>query len=349
MIPFSKQIIYNAISNELKREGQVYFVHNKVESIYSISEMLQEICPDARIVVAHGQMNERDLESTMLKFLEHKADVLVATTIIENGLDVPLVNTLIVNQADKFGLAQLYQLRGRIGRSSRQAYAYLLVPQGKVLSSLARQRLSALKEFSELGSGFKIAALDLEFRGAGNILGGQQHGHINDVGFDLYCQMLERSIQELQGKEFLPEIQTQINLKIRIKIPPEYIPNENQRLSTYKRISIMIEQSEINALRDELEDRFGPVPEEVEQLIEYTRLRRLAEKALVQSIEKVRGGILIKFNPKTPISPQKLVETVSSYPGLSVSPSGYLTLYSDGITQKERLHSVRTLLHELLY
>ena len=348
VIPFSKQIIHNAISNELKREGQVYFVHNKVDSIYSISEMLQEICPDSRILVAHGQMNERDLELTMLKFVEHKADILVSTTIIENGLDVPLVNTLIVNQADQFGLAQLYQLRGRIGRSNRPAYAYLLVPQNKVLSSIARQRLSALKEFSELGSGFKIAALDLEFRGAGNLLGGKQHGHINNIGFDLYCQMLERAIKEAQGEELLPETQTQVNLKIRIKIPPEYIPNENQRLSIYKRVSLITEQSEIDFLRNELEDRFGPVPDEVEQLIEYTRLRRLAGKALVQSIEKVKEGIIIKFHDKTPIRPQKLVETVSSHPGLSLSPRGYLTLYSDSITQEDMLNSVRIILNELI-
>jgi len=348
VIPFSKQIIHNAISTELKRDGQVYFVHNKVESIYSISRMLQEICPDSRILVAHGQMNEQDLELTMLKFVEHKADILVSTTIIENGLDVPLVNTLIVNQADQFGLAQLYQLRGRIGRSNRPAYAYLLVPKDKVVSSIARQRLSALKEFSELGSGFKIAALDLEFRGAGNLLGGQQHGHINNVGFDLYCQMLERAIKEAQGEEFLPEIQTQINLKIRIKIPPGYIPDENQRLSIYKRVSSIVGQSEINSLRDELEDRFGPVPNELEQLINYTRLRHLAEKALVQSIEKTKEGIIIKFNDKTPIRPQKLVEIVSSYPGLSLSPRGYLTLYSDSITQEDMLNSVRVILNDLI-
>jgi len=180
------------------------------------------------------------------------------------------------------------------------------------------------------------------------LLGGKQHGHINNIGFDLYCQMLERAIKEAQGEELLPETQTQVNLKIRIKIPPEYIPNENQRLSIYKRVSLITEQSEIDFLRNELEDRFGPVPDEVEQLIEYTRLRRLAGKALVQSIEKVKEGIIIKFHDKTPIRPQKLVETVSSHPGLSLSPRGYLTLYSDSITQEDMLNSVRIILNELI-
>ena len=176
-------MIHSALEQELARQGQVYFVHNRVESIYSVASMIQRICPQARVLVAHGQMGEKDLESTMLKFVRHEADVLVSTTIIENGLDIPLVNTLIVNRADRFGLAQLYQLRGRVGRSNRLAYAYLLTPPDKALSGVARQRLAALKEFSDLGSGFKIAALDLELRGAGNLLGGEQHGHIDAIGY----------------------------------------------------------------------------------------------------------------------------------------------------------------------
>ncbi len=347
VLPFSRQIIQNAIRHELERQGQVYFVHNKVESIGSIGLLVREICPEARLLVAHGQMNERQLESTMLKFLRHEADVLLSTTIIENGLDMPLVNTMIINRADQFGLSQLYQLRGRVGRSNRRAYAYLLIPPRETLSGVARQRLAALKEFSELGSGFKVAALDLELRGAGNLLGGEQHGHINTVGFDLYCQMLERTIRELEGQEALPEIQSQINLRVSVKIPPDYIPDENQRLSTYKRISSLKLGSEIDALREELEDRYGPVPEEVERLLDYMRVRRLAEKALVQSIERDRHGIAIKFHQETPIHPHKLVDTVSTYPGLSVTPEGVLRLASAGISQGEVLSSVRTLLREL--
>jgi len=347
VLPFSRQVIQNAIRNELERQGQVYFVHNTVETIDSIAALIRDICPEARLLVAHGQMKEKDLEATLLKFLRHEADVLVSTTIIENGLDIPLVNTMIVNRADRFGLSQLYQLRGRVGRSSRRAYAYLLVPPRETLSGIARQRLAALKEFSELGSGFKVAALDLELRGAGNLLGGDQHGHVNAIGFDLFCQMLERTIRELQGQEVLPEIQTRIDLKVSVKIPPDYIPEENQRLSVYKRISSLKLDSEMDALREELEDRYGPLPEEVERLLDYMRVRRLAERILVESMVRDRQGIAIAFHPRTPISPHKLVETVSSVPGLSVSPGGQLRLRSAGVSQGEVLSSVRALLGEL--
>ena len=347
VVPFSKQVIEKAIQQELERAGQVYFVHNKVESIYSVAAMVQRMSPQARIVVGHGQMGEKQLEATMLNFVRHQADILVCTTIIENGLDIPLVNTIIINRADRFGLAQLYQLRGRVGRSSRRAYAYLLVPPDKTLSGVARQRLAALKEFSDLGSGFKIAALDLELRGAGNLLGGEQHGHINSVGFDLYCQMLERTIEEMRGQEVLPEIQTQINLKVGIRIPPQYIVDENQRLSTYKRISSIKYDSEIEELRNELEDRFGPVPSEVESLIDYVRLRLVAEKALVHSIERERDGVAIKFHERTPVAPQRLVETVSAYPEVSLTPSGTLKMQTVGLAPRELFSSVRNLLLEL--
>ena len=347
VLPFSHQVIQNAVRNELERQGQVFFVHNQVETIDSIAALLGEICPEARLLVAHGQMKEKDLETTLLKFLRHEADVLVSTTIIENGLDIPLVNTMIVNRADRFGLSQLYQLRGRVGRSSRRAYAYLLVPPRQTLSGIARQRLAALQEFSELGSGFKVAALDLELRGAGNLLGGEQHGHVNAIGFDLYCQMLERTIRELQGQEVLPEIQTRIDLKVSVKIPPDYIPEENQRLSVYKRISSLKLDAEMDALREELEDRYGPLPEDVERLLQYMRVRRLAEKTLVQSMERDRQGIAITFHPRTPIPPHKLVETVSSVPGLSVGPGGQLRLRSAGVSQGEVLSSVQGLLGEL--
>jgi len=347
VVPFNKQVMEKGIRQELERNGQVFFVHNKVESIYSVAAMVQKISPQARVVVGHGQMGEKELEATMLKFVRHEADILVCTTIIENGLDIPLVNTIIINRADRFGLAQLYQLRGRVGRSSRRAYAYLLVPPDKAISGVARQRLAALKEFSDLGSGFKIAALDLELRGAGNLLGGEQHGHINSIGFDLYCQMLERTIEEMRGQEVLPEVQSQINLKISIRIPPQYIPDENQRLSTYKRISSIKSDSEIEELRSELEDRFGPVPLEVEGLIDYVRLRLVAERVLAQTIERERDAIVIKFHDKTPIAPHRLVEVVSTYPEVSVTPAGALKIQTGGLASREIFSSVRNLLLEL--
>ena len=347
VVPFSKQVIQNALQQELTREGQVYFVHNRVESIYSVASMIQKICPSARVLVAHGQMGEKELETTMLRFVNHEADILVSTTIIENGLDIPLVNTLVVNRADRFGLAQLYQLRGRVGRSSRPAYAYFLTPPDKAVHGVARQRLAALKEFSDLGSGFKIAALDLELRGAGNLLGGEQHGHIDAIGFDLYCQMLERTIEEMRGSVELPEVQTHINLRVTVKIPEAYIPDENQRLSTYKRISSLKLDPEIEDLRSELEDRYGPPPREVESLMEYVRLRLLAEKVLVRSIERERDGVAIKFHEKTPVQPKKLVDLVSANPEVALSPSGVLKLQSPGLMPTEIFSSVRGLLLEL--
>ncbi len=309
--------------------------------------MLQKICPQVRIVVGHGQMNEKELENSMLKFVRHETDFLVSTTIIENGLDIPLVNTIIINRSDRFGLAQLYQLRGRVGRSNRRAYAYLLIPPDKALPGEARQRLAALKEFSDLGSGFKIAALDLELRGAGNLLGGEQHGHINAIGFDMYCQLLERTVEEMQGQEVLPDVQTQINLRITVKIPMEYIPDETQRLRTYKRVSSMKSDAELEELRLELEDRYGPLPPEVESLLEHARLRLIAERMLVQSIERERDGITIKFHDHTPITPQRLVETVSSNHGVTLTPQGVLKVRTTGLQHSGIFSFVRGILQEL--
>ena len=227
------------------------------------------------------------------------------------------------------------------------AYAYLLTPPDKALSGVARQRLAALKEFSDLGSGFKIAALDLELRGAGNLLGGEQHGHIDAIGFDLYCQMLERTIEEMRSGAETPEVQTQINLRVTVKIPETYIPDETQRLSTYKRISSLKLDSEIEDLRGELEDRYGALPAEVESLMDYVRLRLLAERVLVKSIDRERDGIAIKFHEKTPVQPQKLVELVSASPGVVLSPNGVLKIQSAGLMPNEIFPSLRSLLLEL--
>jgi transcription-repair coupling factor (superfamily II helicase) len=347
VVTFSRKVIQTAIDQEMERGGQVYFVHNRVENIYTIAAMIQEVCPKVRIVVGHGQMDEKSLESAMLQFVRHEADVLVSTTIIENGLDIPLVNTIIINHADRFGLAQLYQLRGRVGRSSRRAYAYLLVPWDKLLTGEARQRLAALKEFSELGSGFKIAALDLELRGAGNLLGGEQHGHINAVGFDLYCQMLERTIEELKGSQPLPEIQTQLNLKIPIKIPSDYIPDENQRLRTYKRISSLKSDAEVSLMRGELEDRYGLLPDEVENLMEYARLRMVSERCLVTQIERLKDSVIIQFHEKTPVDRKRLVEVISREAGISLTPDGNLKYRPSIANSRELLPVLRSLLLDL--
>src|SRR5438874_3540351 len=255
---YDEKLRKRAIEHELERGGQVYFVHNRVESIYEIAAKLQELAPRARVIVGHGQMSEHELESVMLKFIRHEADVLVATTIIENGLDIPLCNTILINRADRHGLSELYQLRGRVGRSNRRAYAYLLVPAEAELTPLARRRLAALQEFSDLGAGFKIAALDLELRGAGNMLGGQQSGHIDAVGFELYTTMLEKTVREIKGEQVADEVEAQLNLGLNIRIPAEYIAEENQRLRFYKRVAGVESEAVLSDVRYELQDRYGP-------------------------------------------------------------------------------------------
>src|SRR5204862_3244728 len=237
VVQFSDSVIKSAIELELSRGGQVFFIHNRVETIETIAALVQRLVPQARLAIGHGQMNEKQMERVMLDFIDHKYDVLVATTIIENGIDIPRANTIIINRADNYGLSQLYQLRGRVGRSNRRAYAYLLIPNEQELSPIARRRLAAIREFSDLGAGFRIAALDLELRGAGNFLGGQQSGHMDALGFDLYTQMLERTVAEVRGEAIEDEVSVSINLGVDVAIPEDYIEEMGQRLRTYKRVS----------------------------------------------------------------------------------------------------------------
>jgi transcription-repair coupling factor (superfamily II helicase) len=322
--PFQEDLVQRAIETELAREGQVYFIHNRVESIYSLAALVSKLVPKARVVVAHGQMGEKELEAVMLKFIRDEADVLVATTIVENGLDIPRANTILINRADRLGLAELYQLRGRVGRSSQRAYAYLLVPPKEILSDIARKRLAAMKEFSELGAGFRIAALDLELRGAGNMLGRQQHGHIEAIGFDLYCQMLERAVAKLKGEDVTPELRTTLSLGFDVRIPQEYIPSENLRLRTYKRISSISTEAEKQDVRKELEDRFGALPRSVENLLEYATLKSMSERLRISSVERQGSRVAIRFYPETTLDPAKLVSVVRSRKGIKLDPSGVL-------------------------
>ncbi len=319
-------LIRQAIEHELERGGQVYFVHNRVDSIYEIAARIQELVPSARVLVGHGQMPEKELEQVMLRFMRHQADVLVATTIIENGLDIPLCNTILVDRADRFGLSDLYQLRGRVGRSNRRAYAYLLVPRGAELTPVARRRLAALREFSDLGSGFKLAALDLELRGAGNLLGGEQSGHMEAVGFELYTSMLESTVRELQGESAPAPVTTQLNLGLPIRIPPEYIPEENQRLRMYKRVANVETEAQLGDVRAELEDRYGPVPPPVCNLLEYAVLKLLAGRLGVAAIDRKRDLVILQFSPSAAIHPEKLAQLVASERGAQFSPAGALRL-----------------------
>ena len=322
--PFGEDLVRRAIETEMSRDGQVYLIHNRVESIYSLATLVQKLVPKARVVVAHGQMGEKELESVMLKFIRDEADVLVATTIVENGLDIPRANTILINRADRLGLAELYQLRGRVGRASQRAYAYLLVPQEGLLSDIARKRLSAMKEFSELGAGFRIAALDLELRGAGNMLGRQQHGHIEAIGFDMYCQMLERAVSKLKGEDAAPDLRTTLSLGFDVRIPQDYIPSENLRLRTYKKISSIATEAEKQDIRKELEDRFGPVPQTVENLLEYAVLKSMAERLRISAVERQGNRVAVRFHPETTLDPATLVQVVRSRSGIKLDPSGVL-------------------------
>jgi transcription-repair coupling factor (superfamily II helicase) len=321
IVKFSTDVIAAAIREELAREGQVYFVHNRVESIYSVASLVQRLVPEARVAVAHGQMPETELEKAMLAFVEGRADVLVATTIIENGLDIPRANTMVVNRADRYGLAQLYQLRGRVGRSDRAAHAYLLVPPDTVLSEIARKRLAAIREFSDLGAGFRIAALDLELRGAGNLLGGEQSGHIQAVGLDLYVKLLEQTILELRGQPPSEAPRAALHLGLEMRIPESYVPETHQRLGLYKRLSEVRSPAEIEALRAEVRDRFGPLPREVEGLLVYAGLRPRAEKAKVSQVDALGGRLVVRFAPEFPLD--SLPALVRAVPGSTLTPQAF--------------------------
>jgi transcription-repair coupling factor (superfamily II helicase) len=344
---WDEKLIQSSIEQELDRGGQVYFVHNRVESILEIAAKIQSLVPRARIIVGHGQMSQGELEKVMLKFMHHEADILVATTIIENGLDIPLCNTILINRADRFGLSELYQLRGRVGRSNRRAYAYLLLPAEIELTPIARRRLAALKEFSDLGAGFKIAALDLELRGAGNLLGGEQSGHIEAVGFELYTQMLDRAVREMKGEAAAEEAETQLNLGLNIRIPMDYIREENQRLRMYKRVAGVENESQLKDVRAELKDRYGEPPAAVRHLLEYATLKLLAVRVGVTGVERKREMVTIKFRQNALIDAEKLARFVSSQRGAQFTPDGVLKFAMRASGAEGILQTIRDLLEEL--
>jgi transcription-repair coupling factor (superfamily II helicase) len=320
VVKFDAPVIERAIRSELARGGQIYFVHNRVESIFSIGNLLQRLVPEARMAIGHGQMGEEELERAMLGFVEGRYDILLATTIVENGLDIPNANTIIINRADRYGLAQLYQLRGRVGRSDRAAYAYLLIPPQESLSPVARKRLAAIKEFSDLGSGFRVAALDLEIRGAGNLLGGEQSGHIDAVGFEMYTKLLEETIRELRGEELEEETRATVNLRVDLKIDPAYIHDMNQRLTVYRKVASARTEEELGTVLDEVRDRYGPPPDSVLNLAEFGRIRIRADKLDVESIDREGRLIVIKFRPNARIDGLRMVKVVGGFPGAVLVP-----------------------------
>jgi transcription-repair coupling factor (superfamily II helicase) len=323
---FDTELIRAAIEQEIGRGGQVYFIHNRVDSIFSRAAMLQELVPNARIGVGHGQMDEAELERVLLGFMRHEYDVFVSTTIVENGLDIPLANTIVVENAERHGLSELYQLRGRVGRSNRRAYAYLLVPQDTELSEISRKRLAALREFSDLGAGFKIAALDLELRGAGNLLGGEQHGHIAAVGFDTYLRLLDEAVRELKGEEAPLEVHSALNLGLDIRIPSEYIADEQQRLRAYKRIADAKDAEQSDKVRAELIDRYGAAPEALNTLVQFALLKTQAESLGIEVIDRRGASANIKFHPGSKANPARLMALVSNVEGAQFTPAGVLKL-----------------------
>jgi len=298
---FDENIIKEAIRREIERGGQVFFVHNFVRSIDKIAALVKKVVPEARIAVAHGQMNESSLEEIMVKFVNKEFDVLVSTSIIESGLDIPSVNTVIIDNASDFGLSQLYQIRGRVGRSSTRAFAYLLYHKEKVLTDKALERLNAIQEFTALGSGYKLAMADLEIRGAGNILGAQQHGHLLNIGFDMYCDLLEESVRELKHIEIAPSKRVFIDLKIDAFIPKDYVTDDKQRIALYRRMNFLNNLSELDDLRKEMTDRFGKIPRELESLLKIITLKIEAGKKGIASITGGSELVEIKFELKKTI------------------------------------------------
>lgn len=307
VVEHNESLIRDAIIRELSRGGQVYYVYNRVQTIHEEAQNLKHLVPEARFAVAHGQMNENELEEVMLGFYDHDFDVLVCTTIIETGLDIPNANTLIVTSADRMGLAQLYQLRGRVGRSNRQAFAYLTYKKDKVLSEAAEKRLSAIREFTEFGSGFKIALKDLEIRGAGNILGMEQHGHMMAVGYDLYTKLLAAAVKELKGEKQEEKIRPVLELDISAYISDEYISNAALKMEIYRRIASVDSIEEADDLEDEVEDRFGDIPEPTRNLIMISRIRVLAAQLGIESIIQKGDIINMKFHETSKLTPQLLM------------------------------------------
>ena len=346
---FDEKLVRSAVELELERGGQTYFVYNRVESIYEISAKIRELVPAARVVVGHGQMSDGELEKVVLAFMNHEYDVFVATTIIENGIDIPLANTIIINRADRHGLSELYQLRGRVGRSNRRSYAYLLIPPEQELTDVARRRLAALKEFSDLGAGFKIAALDLELRGAGNMLGGEQSGHIEAVGFEMYSGMLEEAVARIKGEATTEHIVTQLNLGFSLRIDERYVPEENQRLRLYKRIAGAASEQAVQDVRVELEDRYGPLPEGVVHLLEAASLRAECERIGVAQVDRKRDQVHLRFAANATVDPTRLMKLVAKHvrQGAQFTPQGVLRYPLTSKDPVETVLEIRLLLDEL--
>ena len=330
------QLIRDAIMRELSRGGQVYFVYNRVENIDKMAAYIQDLVPESKVTVAHGQMTERQLENEILSFMAKESDILVCTTIIETGIDIQNVNTIIIFDADKMGLSQLYQLRGRVGRSNRIAYAYLIYTKDKVLTEIAEKRLKALKDFTELGSGFKIAMRDLEIRGAGNIMGSSQHGHMATVGYDLYCRMLEDTVKLIKGEIDSEPIETTIELKVDAYIPTSYIEDEMQKIEIYKKIATIENIDEYSEIKEELEDRYSTIPESVYNLMDIAYIKSKAKSMMIEEIKEVGNRVLFKFKPLENQHQKIFLKLIDKYKELVVLEFGDNPIFSIKISEQKK-------------
>ncbi len=348
VMEYNPDVVRDAILREMERGGQIFFVHNRVQSIASIAAAIQGLVPQARVCIAHGQMPERQLEKVMTEFISHKYDILVCTMIIESGVDIPTVNTILINRADAFGLAQLYQLRGRVGRDQHQAYGYLFYPQGRAITEGAQKRLRVIEEFTDLGSGFKIALRDLEIRGTGNILGSEQHGHITAVGYDMYCKLLEEAVQKLKGEKVEETVETRINLPIEAYLPDEYVPDSRQKVALYKKIAALETEIDRKELEEEMVDRYGKIPEPVQMLLEIADLKQLSQQLGIDGIVAGEGSIKVTFDEaKTGLDPHKLIRLVKQDQRISIAPPLRMTIRITGLGGKELLSELKRSLRRL--
>jgi len=314
VMPFETSIIHESIARELKRGGQIFFLHNEIETIGRMKAFLHELLPGAKIEIAHGQMDEKILEETMINFFHQKFDILLCTTIIESGIDIPTANTIIINNADGFGLSQIYQLRGRVGRGSHRAYAYLLITPEKNLTPEALKRLDVLQRFSDLGSGYKIASYDLEIRGAGNLLGTSQSGHMEAIGYELYTELLENAVKELKGEKILEEIDPELHFRLPAFLPEDYVPDPPVRLELYRRLASLSEEDELDPIQDEIEDRFGLLPTEVENLLELSLIKIFSKKLRIRQIRYDGKTFAYSFDPSSPLDPNLLLQKIKKSP-----------------------------------
>ena len=350
VLDYDDEVIKEAITKELERGGQVFYLFNNVENIMQKADYISRLVPEAEVTYAHGRMTGTQIEDIMKDFIEGKTNVLVCTTILESGIDIPNANTIIVENADRMGLAQLYQIRGRVGRSDRQGYAYITYKKDKMLSEVADKRLKAIKEFTEFGSGFKIAMRDLEIRGAGSLIGEVQHGHLEEVGYDTYCRLLDEVVREEKGLNVEEEFDTQIDLNVTSYIPDSYIQDSNQKIEIYQDIALCKTEEDIREIIDELIDRFGEMPKQIENLLEISRVKQMAKRLYINKIASKRDGIVFTFeNDK--LDGSKAIELIKVYGNdIKFSPGikPMITLSLKKKREKELLQEIENFLKKLV-